>query len=148
MSTVRYYPYTRHVLAGGHECVLRPFDSDHQGIDLTDWNAVQCNADVEVVAFADGIVTDVTKGEQIGYAVSVLHNGGLLTRYWHMKAGSVQVNCGQAVKRGDVLGLMGSTGTAAGGVVHLHFAVKTGSESWDTGVYVDPQPYLMGYKLL
>ena len=140
----RYYPYTRHVLKGGHECVLRAFDKDHKGIDITDWNAVQCGQDVEVVAYADGVVTEVIKSEQIGYSVSVLHKDGLLTRYWHMRGGSVCVNCGQAVRRGDVLGVMGDTGSAAGGAVHLHFAVKTGSKSWDSGTYVDPQPYLMG----
>ena len=141
----RYYAYTRHVLANGHECVLLPYSAAHPGIDLTDWNAVACGQDVDVVAYDDCTVTDVIKGAQIGNSVSILHEGGVLTRYWHLK--EIKVNCGQSVRRGDVIGVMGETGTArSSGMAHVHFAVKTGAKSWDTGVYVDPQLWLMGFR--
>ncbi|HXF83616.1 MAG TPA: M23 family metallopeptidase [bacterium] len=67
----------------------------------------------------------------VGNAVFVDHGLGVLTAYFHMSALSVQV--GQRVRKGDVVGAVGSTGVATG--VHLHWGLRV------NGIYVDPMPW-------
>jgi len=66
--------------------------------------------------------------------VLVQHAGGLSTVYGHLDR--LNVGWGQAVKRGEVIGWVGSTGNSTG--PHLHFEVRF------AGVPVDPAPYLAG----
>ena len=56
------------------------------------------------------------------------HGNGYVTLYAHLSL--IQVQVGQTVKRGDVIGQMGSTGRSTG--THLHFEIRRG------GVYDDP----------
>ena len=118
----------------------------HDGVDLVDKDRKEKTQDVYILAFADGVVSDTIVGASIGHSVSIAHAGKILTRYFHMKAGSVRVTTGQKVKKGDILGIMGTTGESAG--IHLHFAVKENSAAWDNGIYVDPEPYLEGIKTI
>jgi len=63
-----------------------------------------------------------------GICVLVDHGLGLATRYGHLS--QIDVEVGDAVTKGQTLGLSGATGLAGGD--HLHFAVQIG------GTYVDP----------
>jgi murein DD-endopeptidase MepM/ murein hydrolase activator NlpD len=85
-----------------------------------------------VVAPADGTVTHA--GWQSGYGnlVTVDHGNGLSTRYGHLS--KVEVAEGQEVRRGDLLGLVGSTGRSTG--PHLHYEVRIHEEP------VSPRHYL------
>ena len=56
-----------------------------------------------------------------GNLIQIRHGFGLTTRYGHLSA--FKVKPGQAVKRGDVIGLVGSTGRATGS--HLHYEILT-----------------------
>ncbi len=47
------------------------------------------------------------------------HEGGYLSRYWHMMNGSVAVSVGDEVEAGHTLGMVGSSGHSSG--PHLHF---------------------------
>ena len=67
-----------------------------------------------------------------GNAVKIDHGNGYVTLYAHMSA--VQVVEGQRVKRGDVIGQMGSTGRSTG--THLHFEVRQG------GALLNPLSFL------
>jgi murein DD-endopeptidase MepM/ murein hydrolase activator NlpD len=67
-----------------------------------------------------------------GNCVFLDHGQGLLTLYFHMS--ELTVKEGDAVKRGQELGLSGGTGRATG--PHLHVAVR-----WQ-GTYVDPAKLL------
>ena len=61
-----------------------------------------------------------------GNAVVISHGNSEYSVMMHMQKGSVRVTKGQAVKRGDVIGLIGSSGDSFG--PHLHFQVQTGPE--------------------
>ena len=138
---------------------------NHNGCDYVDKNRAERTGDVPIFAFADGIVNDTTVGNSIGYSVSLCHAGKITTRYFHLKAHSVTVRNGQSVKRGDIIGVMGTTGESTG--VHLHFETKENSTqvnassgkpepkgtkfpmfTMNNGTHVDPEPYLRGVKTI
>jgi hypothetical protein len=59
---------------------------------------------------------------------------------------ATRVQMDHAVKRGEVIGLMGATGDA-GGIPHVHFelsSVASGHPSWVAGVTFDPLPLIVG----
>ncbi|HEX3560170.1 MAG TPA: M23 family metallopeptidase [Pyrinomonadaceae bacterium] len=73
-----------------------------------------------VVAAADGTI--VQAGWQNGYGQEVVidHGHGLTTRYGHLS--KIEVAAGQAIRRGEELGQVGSTGRSTG--PHLHYEVR------------------------
>jgi len=82
-----------------------------------------------VLAAADGVVALVGDHFFGGHSVFLDHGGGLITMYFHLSA--VDVEEGAAVKRGERVGAVGSSGRATG--PHLHFGVR-----WH-GARVDPR---------
>ena len=89
---------------------LREF---HRGIDIV------APAKTEVVAPADGVVSRAGRFSQLGKSLDVAHGFGYVTRYAHLH--EILVRPGDRVRRGDVLGLVGSTGRSTG--PHLHYEV-------------------------
>lgn len=86
-------------------------------VDLT---AGYCGA--PIYAAASGIVAKAKLGWNggAGNNISISHMGGtVITHYYHLQV--LYVIQGQEVKKGDVIGLMGSTGQSTG--CHLHFEV-------------------------
>jgi murein DD-endopeptidase MepM/ murein hydrolase activator NlpD len=85
-----------------------------------------------VVAPADGTV--VQAGWQNGYGQMVVldHGNGLTTRYAHLS--KIEVSANQELKKGDLLGQVGSTGRSTG--PHLHYEVRMGEAP------VSPRRYL------
>ncbi len=78
------------------------------------------------------IVAGWTDNTGYGNRVMIDHGNGYVTLYGHMSVVSVQV--GQTVKRGDVLGQMGSTGRSTG--THLHFEIRLGGVNQNPGNYL------------
>ena len=72
-----------------------------------------------VYATAAGHVTFASGHGNYGNLIVIDHGYGLETRYGHLQAFSVRK--GEQVKRGDVIGRVGSTGRATGS--HLHYEV-------------------------
>ena len=66
--------------------------------------------------------------------------------YAHLDAYAPGLKEGQAVKQGDVLGTVGSTGNASPSGPHLHFAVNkmAPGEDWHEGSPINPYPLLAG----
>ncbi|MCR5272315.1 MAG: peptidoglycan DD-metalloendopeptidase family protein, partial [Lachnospiraceae bacterium] len=100
--------------------------SNHKGIDI----GAAYGADI--VAAADGDVIAATYSSSGGNYVMIDHGGGVYTVYMH--ASELCVSPGTAVKAGEVIAKVGSTGISTGN--HLHFGVSVGGE------YVSPWTYL------
>lgn len=65
--------------------------------------------------------------------------------YAHLDRYAATVHEGMAVKRGDVIGYVGTTGNAPPGTPHLHFAIMLlpPTKEWWKGDAIDPYPILM-----
>ena len=113
-SNLRYHPILH---------VGRP----HEGIDIT---AAYGSL---IIAPAGGRVIEVGWRNGFGLAVEIDHGYGVRTIYAHMSRTAVAV--GQAVKRGDRLGFVGSTGLSTG--PHLHYEVRV------NGLPADPLRFIM-----
>jgi len=98
----------------------------HDGLDI----GAAANALVQ--APAQGRVTDVGFDPKMGNVVKVDHGFGIETLYGHLAKSLVKE--GQRVKRGEVVGLVGSTGLATG--PHLHYMVKVNGQALDPVKYI------------
>jgi murein DD-endopeptidase MepM/ murein hydrolase activator NlpD len=70
-----------------------------------------------IVAVTDGYVASAGRAGGCGNAVRLQHAAGLATRYCHMSR--MAVSAGQSVRRGQVIGYVGTTGLSTG--PHLHY---------------------------
>jgi murein DD-endopeptidase MepM/ murein hydrolase activator NlpD len=86
----------------------------HRGLDIS------AERGSPVYATADGRVVQASYEGSYGNLVVIDHGYGLETRYGHL--GAFRVHVGAQVKRGDVVGLVGSTGRSTGS--HLHYEVR------------------------
>ena len=66
--------------------------------------------------------------------------------YAHLDSYAEGLAEGQAVRRGQLLGYVGSTGNASPDAPHLHFGIfrLDAQQRWWTGVPLNPYPYLRG----
>lgn len=95
----------------------------HAGVDL------HASCGTPIRAAADGVVQSVSYDSSGGHRLVIAHAGGLTTHYLHgLKR--YPVRNGQQVKRGQMVGLVGSTGWSTG--CHLHLGAKI------NGRLVDP----------
>ncbi len=98
----------------------------HDGLDI----GAAANAPVQ--APAQGRVTTVGFDPKLGNLVKLDHGYGVETLYGHLAKALVKE--GQRVRRGDVVGLVGSTGLATG--PHLHYMVKVNGQALDPSKYI------------
>ena len=103
-----------------------------------DFGAAGVNG-MPVYAAADGIVhTTAALTTSYGNYVIIAHYNGLYTLYAHGQAGSICVSEGQAVKQGQQIMRVGSTGNSTG--PHLHFEVRRSPGTYSCRV--NPLTYL------
>jgi murein DD-endopeptidase MepM/ murein hydrolase activator NlpD len=86
----------------------------------------------QIHATAAGTVINAGWSGGYGKMVEVDHGNGLSTRYGHLS--QIDVKVGDAIRIGQVVGLMGSTGRSTG--PHLHYETRVDGEA------VDPQKFL------
>ena len=98
----------------------------HNGVDLAN------NQGTPIYAVRSGRVTVATYGGTYGYYVTINHGDGYSSLYAHMT--HYVVSKGQDVKKGQLIGYMGSTGRSTG--PHLHFSI------FYNGSSVNPMNYI------
>ena len=97
------------------------FNSYHSGTDF------RAGTGTPVHAPADGVVVLAQPLFVRGNAIVIDHGWGVLTGYWHLS--EIDVEVGQLVHRGEVIGKVGNTGLSTG--AHLHW------QMWVSGIPVN-----------
>jgi len=93
----------------------------HNGIDLA------ASYGTPIYASAAGQVSFSGSSGGYGLLVKIKHDGGVETRYGHCS--TLLVSSGEYVEKGQVIALVGSTGTSSGN--HVHFEVRINGEPVD-----------------
>ncbi len=111
---------------------VRDEEAFHGGADL------KAQRGTPVYASADGVVewAGVQQSSGLGKMVKLAHNYGFSSIYGHLDR--IDVKTGQYIRKGDLLGLSGSTGVTSG--PHLHYEVRYLQRR------LDPAPFL-GWSL-
>jgi hypothetical protein len=108
----------------------------HTGLDFT------ADIGTEIYATGDGVVESIeSKYSGYGQHVIINHGFGYESLYAHMSR--VAVRPGQKVRRGEIIGYVGNTGTSTG--PHLHYEVMKNGEKVDPSFYfysdITPEQY-------
>ena len=120
--------------------------SGHSGIDGVrnehDLAIIVCIEDgtvIDVCDFVTGYSDDYPKGNY----VRVKHSSGRHSLYLHLAYKSIPatIKVGSTIRKGTVLGEMGSTGRSTG--AHIHFQVY----DTDGKTIIDPTPFLLGKNI-
>lgn len=102
------------------------WNREHQGVDL------DAGLRDKVFAAEQGVVVKAGAGRGYGKMVRIKHANGYETVYAHMNR--ISVREGDRIRKGDVVGQAGNTGTSSG--VHLHFEIIK------DGTHVNPLSYV------
>jgi murein DD-endopeptidase MepM/ murein hydrolase activator NlpD len=116
-------------LTSGFGVRLDPFlhsPAMHTGVDF------RGEGGEPIHATATGIITHAGWSGGYGKMVEIDHGNGFSTRYGHLS--SIEVQVGETVRIGQVVGRLGSTGRSTG--PHLHYETRVDGEA------VDPQKFL------
>lgn len=98
----------------------------HSAVDIAGFRGQK------IYATADGVITNAQWQGPLGRCLKIKHKYGYETVYGHLE--KMQVAVGDTVKKGDVIGAMGSSGTTTG--VHVHYSIVL------NGKPVNPLDYL------
>lgn len=112
---------------------IHPLHGDvrmHRGIDIPG------AAGSPISATAEGTISLAGWSGAYGLLVEIDHGADLATRYAHLSR--LAVTAGQRVRKGQVLGYVGSTGSSTG--PHLHYEVRMAGDA------VDPTAFLSDLK--
>lgn len=112
------YGMRNHPVTGGRK--------RHKGVDLA------AASGTPVYATADGVVNTAKYSSSYGNLIKMGHGAQLETRFAHLSR--MAVVAGQQVKKGDLIGYVGSTGRSTG--PHLHYEVRVAGQA------VNPLPYM------
>jgi len=130
MATPKGYPAESHI-SSPYGKRKSPFSAErtfHGGVDIS------ATPGTPIRATADGVVSYSGRTQSSGYVVLIEHGCGFSTAYAHNRGNVVKV--GQKVKRGEIVGYVGSTGKSTG--PHVHYEV------WEKGKRINPNKFLQG----
>lgn len=95
----------------------------HEGIDFG------VSEGTPIPASNAGTVSGLGYGSGTGYYVDLTHDGGIVTRYFHMVVLSDFLTIGQSVTKGQNIGRVGNTGNSFG--AHLHWETIVNGTHWN-----------------
>ena len=101
----------------------------HAGMDIDGERGDQ------VIAPANGIVTEAGWKGGYGNMVEIDHGNGLKTRYGHLSR--IEVEVGQTLTRGQLMGFVGSTGRSTG--PHLHYELRLNDRPINPRRFLPPE---------
>jgi len=117
----------------GHR--IDPFNGHlafHSGLDLSG------PIGSKIYSTADGKVIAAGRNGGYGNAIDIDHGFGITTRYGHLS--EILVQEGQLVKKGDVIGIQGSTGRSTG--PHLHYEVRYHDQAMNPKNFLEAGQYV------
>lgn len=120
---VEYRKITSNYTGARFHPVLRRF-RPHRGVDFS------APAGTPVRAVANGVVTFAGRSGAYGNQIEVEHQQPYATSYSHLQRFARNMKTGETVRKGQVIGYVGSSGMATG--PHLHFML------FENGTYVNP----------
>jgi len=135
-ATISFYPLTQPAQIGlNYGWLINPENGEsffHSGVDLL------AQVAQPVQATEDGIVAFAGVQGNYGNLIVINHQDGKQTRYAHLQ--QIKVMVGETIEGGQIIGLVGTTGTGDIELTHLHFEVRLSSpQGW---VAQDPLLYL------
>lgn len=110
--------------------------ANHKGLDMA------APIGTPIYATADGIVGRSQWVSGYGKYIEINHGGEIQTRYGHMSKLLVEAN--EYVKRGQMIGLMGSTGRSTGS--HLHYEVRIEGQPVNPMTFMQSDGYLLAMQ--
>jgi murein DD-endopeptidase MepM/ murein hydrolase activator NlpD len=113
---------------GYRNAPTRGASRNHKGIDIPG------PVGTPIYATADGTIGRAQWVSGYGKYVEINHGNLVQTRYGHLSA--MNVVPGQRIRKGDVLGYMGSTGRSTGS--HLHYEVRIAGEAINPMAFLSP----------
>jgi murein DD-endopeptidase MepM/ murein hydrolase activator NlpD len=120
---VEYRKITSGYTGGRYHPVLRRI-RPHRGVDFS------APSGTPVRAVASGVVTFAGRSGHYGNHIEIEHAHPYSTSYSHLRGYARGLKVGTTVRKGQVIGYVGSSGMATG--PHLHFML------FENGNYVDP----------
>jgi len=102
-----HYGMRRHPVLG--------YTKMHRGTDF------RARTGTPIFAAGDGVVEYLGRKGAYGKYIRIRHNGTYETAYAHMSRYAANLNSGDRVRQGEVIGYVGSTGRSTG--PHLHFEI-------------------------
>lgn len=79
----------------------------------------------------DAVVTRTGNGSSSGLYVTTRNPGGESFTYMHLDDIAEGIKAGTVLEPGDILGFVGDTGNAKGGVTHVHFEIRENRKALD-----------------
>lgn len=99
-------------------------DREHEGFDM------MATDGTPIVSPTDAVVIRIGDGSGSGEYVSTANPGGETFVYMHLSE-VADIDEGDVLEAGDLIGYVGNTGNASGGAAHLHFEIRENREPSD-----------------